>query len=151
MKNVSEILTSIDVALSFTDAALSDVDLVQKEFSSIYKFYDYRKFLGFQSGNLVENIASEVYSKFPTIIFATRDWFFRPATTFEARILSKSVQKKLVVDYTGDFRNSELAEGIRGVYYGDFIDDSYLNLSCVNTFLQGLYREGGLDSLNRGE
>ncbi len=126
----------LDVSLSFTNAARGDVDLVRSRVGEAVSLYDYRQWLDQQIGANIEQLAASIYTTMPCIVFATRDWFIRPATLLEQRFLALNAEPKLVIDYAGEFATREAFMGIRNVRYGKFVDDTLLDLDDVVAFLK---------------
>ena len=144
MNSLESAISAIDIALSFTDSATLDVDLVLSSFEHEVVFYDYRRYLDVQTGASVRGIAEMIYPNCCAIVFATRDWFTRPATAYERQLLEQSHHPKLVFDYSGRFEAENTSGAMRYVTFGSFQSEKAIDITSVRRFTREVFKS--LDS-----
>lgn len=125
----------LDVSFSYTDAVAADVLLIKSHLGGSVTLYDYRDWLDEQAGAQIADLAGSIYVNLPCIILAARDWFFRPATLLEQRLLAINTQPKLVFDYADEFLRREELLGIARVTYGRFGEEDTPDLQQVSDFV----------------
>lgn len=143
MSSLASAISAIDIALSFTDSAGLDVDIVLSSFEHELVFYDYRRFLDVQTGASVRGIAEMIYPNCCAIVFATRDWFTRPATMYERQLLEQSHHPKLVFDYSGRFAAENTSGAMSYVSFGGFQGEKTIDPTSVRKFTREVFKSLG--------
>lgn len=113
----------IDFSLSFTETAAEDADMIYFLFDSKYSVYNYKHWLMEQSGSQIISISKKIYRKIPCIILVTKDWYTKPATILEMNDLRVNDSFKVVIDYEGDFEQSQSHHKISNYTISPFRDD----------------------------
>jgi len=128
----------IDLAASYSDTAASEVIKVKKHLPPSVQFYDYKDWLDQQAGITIHHFSKQIYTTLPCIVFATCDWYERPATILEMEFLRLNSHPKLVFDYTGNFSDREGEHMMENYVEGEFKDNEQIDFRCINNFLENL-------------
>lgn len=130
-----EFLDGFDLTFSYSETASDDAKSLYRQIGSDYVIYEYSDWLLLQSGLSIETIANKLYAELPSIIFVTSDWYDRPATKLEKEILETNHQKKIVIDYVGDFERSTKHK-IRNFEICPFDQNDLIDVHAVRAWLK---------------
>lgn len=130
------LFNKIDLTISYTETGNYEAERITEYICKYSNIYNYRNFLDGQSGLSVKQIALDLYVNYPCIVLATRDWYEREATIFEAKCLKSNLESKLVFDFEGNFVSRSSNLGICKFTLGDFDNDSLASLESVMTWFR---------------
>lgn len=129
----------LDIALSFSESSVQDVELVTKILKKKMNVYNYKYWLDRQVGYRIENLSHRIYSNIPCIMFCTADWFYRPATVLEWGFLKDNSERKLIFDYCGEFAARSSSTGVSNFSYGRFGQRGELDTISVSEFVEEIF------------
>lgn len=128
----------VDIALSYTETAAEEVKRLKLRLPDDLTIYDYKDWLDRQAGLRISEISKEVYVGTPCIVFATLDWYIRPATVLEMTLLRTNPRRKLIIDYSGTFEARADVHRMQNFEIASFDQTDEVDMRSLSKYLKQL-------------